>query len=105
MIVLDSEGRELRRTDHDDDGQVVPGHVTVQASLVGAIRLLEEIAKRDDNPHYRRAARIQADGLKALLRKVRDGKVWTDAEILGPLLQEPRRALQREVLTIEMEKP
>ena len=105
MIVLDSEGRELRRTDHDDDGQVVPGHVTVQASLVGAIRLLEEIAKRDDNPHYRRAARIQADGLKALLRKVRDGKVWTDAEILGPLMQAPCGPLRRDMLTIEMEKP
>lgn len=105
MIVLDSEGRELRRTDHDDDGQVVPGHVNAKASLVGAIRLLEEIAKRDDNPHYRRAARVQADGLKALLRKVRDGKVWTDAEILGPLLQAPCGPLRRDMLTIEMEKP
>ena len=55
--------------------------------------------------YAKHAARIQADGLKALLRKVRDGKVWTDAEILGPLMQAPCGPLRRDMLTIEMEKP
>jgi hypothetical protein len=104
MQVFDSSGRELRRADHDDDGCSVPGEVLAQASLIGAIRLLEDIARRDDNSHYRRAARIQADGLKAIFKRMRaGGDPITEAEILGPLLGEQRA--KNPVLTIEMEKP
>lgn len=86
--VLDAEGRELRRADLDDDGLKVPDRVTNLASIVGAIRLLEDIARRDESSQYRAAARKQADGLKSMLKRLRVGKPLTDAEILGPMLRE-----------------
>lgn len=81
----------LHSTQHDDDGQRVRDATANKASVVGAIRLLEEIARRDDNKHYRASARKMADGLKDLLKKVTRNKPLTDAEILGPVLEEQRK--------------
>ena len=91
MLVLDENGNALRRADKNDDGQVVSDRMQTQASLVGILRLLEEVAKKDDDPHYRRAARTQADALKMMIKRTRHGGVLTEAEILGPVLEERKR--------------
>lgn len=106
LEVIDSSGTPLRKANVDDDGQVVPIAVQNKASIIGAIRLLEEIARKDDNPHYRRAARAQADGLKRMAKRMAEGRKLSDEDILGPVLQEinaprPRQAAQP--LTIDME--
>lgn len=57
-------GPSLRRTGVDDDGYRVSSTMEGQAHVVGLIRFLEEVARRDENPQYRRSARIHADILK-----------------------------------------
>jgi hypothetical protein len=57
-------GAPLRRTGVDDDGRRVSSTMEGQAHVVGLIRFLEEVARRDENPQYRRSARIHADILK-----------------------------------------
>ena len=109
LVLLDENGNELRRSDVDDDGLTVSHRVMQKASLIGAIRLLEEMARKDDNPHYRRSARLQADALKAFIRRSRGVEVnLSDTEIFGETtkaIEAKRKQLPPTTfITIEMEK-
>jgi hypothetical protein len=108
-VLIDEKGQELLRADHDDQGGTLPPGMADRACLVGAFRLLEEIARKDDNSHYRQAARKQADALKKMLKRLardRDADL-TDAELFSGPLQKligGPRALPPpdDVLTINM---
>lgn len=87
ITVIDEGGEALRRADLDDSGYKLPPGMDDHACLVGAFRLLEEIARKSDDSHYRTAARKQADALKAMIKrlaKTRNRDVdLTDREIFG----------------------
>jgi hypothetical protein len=108
LTVLDAEGRELRRADLDDSGCKLPPGMDDRACLVGTLRLLEDIARRDDNPHYRAAARKQADAIKRMVKRMTKdrGSELSDHDIFGEPLKVigGRRALPptTDVLTIDM---
>lgn len=90
---IDEHGRELRLSNVDPDGQAIDVRMNTRAGIVGAILLLEQIARYDLTPKFRREARVQVDVLKALIRSRKNGHDFTDAEILGdlPKLVEQRR--------------
>lgn len=102
-----ANGQQLQEIDHfPDGGSKVPAHTVERAGILGAIRLLEEIAVRDDNQRYRREAKHCASELKRLVRKRVSGDVISDAEFLGNLLDTVRKERQQlprapELLTIE----
>lgn len=88
LVPTDANGKALGEIDHyPDGGSKVPDRIVEKAGILGALRLLEEIAKRDENPEYRRQARHNADELKRLVRRAArtGGLVVSDAEILGDL--------------------
>lgn len=72
-VVFDSAGNRIESAGRDGDGELVPLAEQAKASLMGALRLLEEIARKGDDPAHRRAARVQADGLKAMIRRMTNG--------------------------------
>lgn len=95
QIPTTTDGQQLQQVDHyPDGGSRVPDRIVQKAGILGALRLLEEIARRDENPNYRRQARHNADELKRLVRRAAKtgGLVVSDAEILGPLLEEMKQA-------------
>lgn len=107
VAVIGEGGEILRRTDVDDDGCTLPPGMSDHACLVGAFRLLEEIARKDDNAHYRGAARKQADALKQMIKRMAKdrGVTLTDREIFGnPLAIGGPHALPptNDLLTIDM---
>lgn len=59
-------GPPLRRAGVDDDGVRVPARIEAKSHMVGLVRFLEEVARKDQNPQYRRSARIHADILKGV---------------------------------------
>ncbi len=86
-----TSGQALQEIDHYvDGGSKVPDRIVERAGVLGAIRLLEEIAVRDDNPRFRREAKHCASELKRLVRKRVGGEVISDAEFLGNLLDTVR---------------
>ena len=88
QLPTDADGKTLGQIDHyPDGGSKVPDRIVEKAGILGALRLLEEIARRDENPNYRRQARHNADELKRLVRRAAKtgGLVVSDAEILGDL--------------------
>lgn len=85
-----ADGKQLAEIDHyEDGGGRVPDRIVERGGLIAAIRLLEEIALRDQEPRYRREARVQADNLKRLVRRRagQQGETISDAEMLGNLLE------------------
>jgi hypothetical protein len=92
-IVFNSDGSRKEDANRDVDGELVPLAEQAKASLMGALRLLEEIARKGDDGVHRRAARVQADGLRAMIRRMNNGgNVVADMEReLKALAAAPRK--------------
>jgi len=87
------EGESLQEIDHyPDGGSKVPDPIVERAGMMGALRLLLEIAQRDDNPQFRQEAGRCAGELKRLVRRRghQAGMDITDAELMGHLLPDLR---------------
>lgn len=67
-VITDANGKELQRADHNPDGERVGERTAIRAALVGAIQLLDDVARMDENPRFRAEARKMSDGLKSILR-------------------------------------
>ncbi len=90
IAVIDEGGEELQRSDMADDQYVPPGMVD-DACLMGAYRLLAEMARKDDNAHYRAAASKQAAAIKAMIQRKNKGGQLTDLDIFGSAM--PQKAI------------
>lgn len=94
MSVTDANGRELVRADRGPDNEVVPDRMANRAGLVGAIHLLQDIARKDDNLRFRQEAGKMAEALKKILKRLHTGQVISTEDLLGSLqLPEPSRGL------------
>lgn len=66
----------------DERGDPINWRHNERAGVLGAVMLLERIAKFDTDPLFRREARVQADFLRALIRRrSRDGYDTLDGAI------------------------
>jgi hypothetical protein len=106
-IVFNSDGSRKEDADLDADGNLVPLAEQAKASLMGALRLLEEIARKGDvSQEHRRAARVQADGLKAMIRRMNNGGnvIFEMERELKALASTPRKLTGApKALTLDME--
>lgn len=68
---VDAAGQERRlRNPHEGPGgqhDIVPKHEREKAGLTGVLQLLDQIARRDENLEFRRAARAQANVLRGFM--------------------------------------
>lgn len=106
QLVFNSDGSRKEDADRDMDGNLVPLGEQTKASLMGALRLLEEIARKGDDPAHRRAARVQADGLKAMIRRMNNGGnvIFEMERELKALASTPRKLTGApKALTLDME--
>lgn len=67
--VQDGEASRLRHPHEGPGGQydIVPKHEREKAGLMGVLHLLDQIARRDENIEFRRAARAQANVVRGLM--------------------------------------
>lgn len=67
--IQDGEARRLRHPHEGPGGQhdLVPKHEREKAGLMGVLHLLDQIARRDENIEFRRAARAQANVVRGLM--------------------------------------
>ncbi len=106
QLVFNSDGSRKEDANRDVDGNLVPLTEQAKASLMGALRLLEEIARKGDDPAHRRAARVQADGLKAMIRRMNNGGdvIFEMERELKTLAPTPRKLTSApKALTLDMD--
>lgn len=68
-LVDGGEERRLRNPNEGPGGEhdIVPRQEQQKAGLTGVLQLLDQIARRDENLEFRRAARAQANVLRGLM--------------------------------------
>lgn len=98
---VDAAGREhrLRNPNEGPGGEhdIVPRGEQHQAGLMGVLHLLDQIAKRDENLEFRRAARVQANVIRGLMG-VRTRDYGGDVDALP---SQPKLGAAQPVLTID----
>jgi hypothetical protein len=89
----------LRHPHEGPSGEIVPAGERQQAGLMGVLHLLDQIARRDENIEFRRAARAQANVVRGLmgLRTQNYG-----GEVEAEEAQRKIGSCSVEVLTIDM---
>lgn len=99
---VDAAGREhrLRNPNEGPGGEhdIVPKREREKAGLVGVLQLLDQIARRDENLDFRRAARAQANVLRGLMG-LRTHDYGGDVEAVEAQRKIGNR--QQQVLTID----
>lgn len=98
---------EIRDVNIGADGLPINWRHNERAGVLGAVLLLEQIARHDTSADFRRQARVQCDFLRALIRRrSRDGKDTLDGAIrdaLAALLAPPSKQPTGGPLVIEMD--
>lgn len=105
--VITATGSPLRDINTGADGLPIDWRANERAGILGTILFLEQVARWDTSEEFRKAARHQADFLRALVRRrSRDGKDTLDGalrEALQKLMAPPPAQLPGKPLVIEME--